>query len=189
MARDRNGRNSNRIGVGPAPSFPYLDPGQAFDPRAFGRGHSDAFIGDERAAGTRRAQLDTNYAPLDEVIARQRANNSPVQIKQVSFLKFITTVGPAGAVRLIPMNRNRLAIVVSNFTGANLMLFSFGQPVTVGNALGAGIPLTPCYQETNGATSIDDVWVFINDPTALEMGPVPVLGYEGNLAITSNRGP
>jgi hypothetical protein len=183
----RNFQRGGRIGVGPAPGYPYMDPGEAFDPRGFGQGHSDAFIGDERATGVRRAQLAESYAPLDEVIARQRANNAPVQIKQVSFLKFITGAGPAFAVRLIPMNRNRLAILVSNYTGANLMLFSFGQPVTTGNGIGAGIPLTPCYQETNGATSIDDVWVFVNDPTV--MFPVPVLGYEGNLAITSNRGP
>jgi len=168
-----------------AQNYPYLANEARRDARGFGQGYRPDVLGDERAINEMQQRAARGVVPFEDVIARLDNPNLPPGVKQGSFLAQINAFGTDGAVRLIPMNPFRKGLLISNFIGANLILFSFGQPINTGTGIGAGVPLTPCYQETNGTISIDDIWVFCNDSTV--DFPLYVLGYEANPSVAGSK--
>jgi len=171
------------------PNIPGASSGARHDARAFPRRYSPALLGDEVGLHDVRRGVGGGVVPMDEAVARATADIPP-QLVQGSFLIQIKQFGTAGAQLLIPKNPNRLSFLVANFWQANLLMFSFDQPIGAaigaGSAgIGAGIPIGCQYQEQNGLVSINDIWVFCNDPA--ENYPFPVLGYQGQLSITGNR--
>ena len=172
--------------IGPRPPFGIPSPGNAGrNPAGFAQGYSPRVQGDELAGqNIRRQEFEQGVIPLDEMIDRVDARNLPPQLVQSSFLVVITQWGYAGAQLLIPKNPRRKAYLVSNFLGSNLLMFTWDAPVNSGANVGAGVPIGGYFQESNGSITINDLWVFCNDPA--ETFPMTVLGYEGEISIAGN---
>jgi hypothetical protein len=181
-------RRHQGLPIGPQPTVPRMVPGAVSDSRGFGRAYSGFAQPDQIALETVRRNVANGVAPFASVIDELTAHNLPPQFAQATFLAIIPSVGVPGAQLLIPKNsRRRQSFIVSNFLGRNNVLFSFDKPIDIGttNHTGAGIPMGNYYQETNGAVSINDIWVFCNDPG--ESYPFYMLGYEGGMAPGSNQ--
>lgn len=173
----------------PQPGIAYLPPFSEHDPRAFGRPYDGFRQPDEIALAQAAENAANGVVPFDQVVDDLTAHNLPPQLVQASFLGQITQVGVPGAIRLIPKNpTRRQSFAVSNFLSRSTVLFSYDKPINVGlgNNLGAGIDIGLYYQETNGAVSTNDIWVFCNDPAENYSGFF-ILGYEGGIALTGNK--
>ena len=159
------------------------------DGRAFGRAYSNGAQADQLSLESFRQELDRQgLVALADVVAMLDAKNLPAQLEQVAFPGFITAFGVAGAVRLVPKNPiARYSFVVSNFTNANLVCMSYGKPLDMGGGIGAGVLVSPCFEETYGAVSIDELWMFCNDSSGGTSFPVPVVAFEGGISIAGNR--
>jgi hypothetical protein len=175
----------------PLPAFPqqplpYISDASRRDPRAFGRAFDPSRSGDEIAQQNVRRQIARGVTPLEDVIDDLDARNLPPQLWQTPFPGFIKAYGVAGAILLIPANpARRFGFTLSNFTGANLVMFSYGAPIDMGGGVGLGIPVSPCFGETNGSISVNDIYMFCNDST--ETYPIAVGGWEGGISISGNR--
>lgn len=166
--------------------IPDQAPGSQHDARGYSPGYRGDWQMDQVTNEATRRGLARGVAPLANVLDALDARNLPPQLKQATFLAVIPVFGVPGAQRLIPQNpTRRFSFLISNFLGKNLVLFSYGKPVDTGGGVGAGVPLGNYYQEQNGAISIDDLWVFCNDPG--ESYPFTILGYEGGISIAGNR--
>jgi len=164
----------------------YLAEPESHDPRGYGQGYRPDYEADQFHQERVRRALAAGVVPLDLVLDALDAHNLPPQLKQATYLAIIPSFGVAGSQRLIPQNpRKRYSFLVSNFLGRNNVLFSYGRPVDTGAGVGAGIPIGNYYQEANGAVSIDDIWVFCNDPG--ETYPFTMLGYEGGIEVVGNK--
>lgn len=171
---------------------PMLPPNQLQrrDPRQFGQGYDPYAVDLLHGEAVQAAIAAGGVVPMAIVQELLTAHNLPPQLVQGSFLKWITATGRAGAQLLIPKNPNRQGFIVSNYTGAPGVLFSFDAPLdtmtgAAGAAVLAGIPVGGCYQEANGSVSVNDIFVFCNDSTA--DFPFPILCYESNLSIEGNK--
>jgi hypothetical protein len=171
--------------------MPRLAPSAQHDARGFGPGYDNYLQPDQLNMQAVRERVARGVAPLGDVLDDLAAQNLPPQLKQGSFLVSIPSAGTPGAQLLIPQNpQRRMSFLVANFLGAADILFSYGRPQNCGNQngvqnLGAGVPVGNYYQEANGSASIDDIWVFCNDP--LGNYPIQILGYEGGLSIAGNK--
>lgn len=162
------------------------------DPRGFGLAYDPTYQRDQAQLQDIRDALAAGVVPFDEVIRMLEAHNLPPQLVQGMHVRQIAAAGANNAVDLVPKNPNRLSLVVSNFLQvAPGVCFSFDKPAVVsivaGVQIGAGIPIDArsTYIESNGSVSINGVYVFCNDMTAVF--PVPVLAYEGTLSVAGNR--
>jgi hypothetical protein len=164
-----------------------LSPGARYDSRGFGgRAYSPAIQADEASQQQVTDATRRGVAPLSEIIDNLDARNLPPQLVQASMFAKIPVFGVPGAQLLIPKNpRRRFSFIVSNFTNRNLILFSYDKPFNSGGNIGAGIPIGACFEETNGSVSINDIWVFCNDPN--ETYPIWILGYEGGISNVGNK--
>jgi hypothetical protein len=172
-----------------APGNVPVSPFAAHDPRGFGRGYSGAAQGDQIAPEqVRRAIARNGVVPFAEVQDEITAHNLPPQLVQSSNFVMLTAWGAAGAQLIIPKNPRRMSYLVSNFIGANLLMFSYDKPMDIGGNVGAGIPIGGYYQESNGSVNIDDIWVFCNDSTEdfTTHGGLWVLAYEGAISVAGN---
>lgn len=184
MAPPSQHRRLQQYGQGP---IPRLAPGQAHDSRGYPPGYQGNVQQDIiDLENMRRGLAADGVVSFADLINDLDARNLPPQLKQATFLAVIPAFGVPGAVKLIPQNPvRRFSFVVSNFLGKNLVLFSYGKPVDTGAGVGAGLPIGNYYQEQNGAISIDDIWVFCNDPN--ESYPFTMLGYEGGISVAGNK--
>ena len=183
------GNQHRRLMRYPQQNIPFLPQGEGKDPRAFGQRYSGYMQPDEIALAAVADNVANGLVPFDQIVEDLTAHNLPPQLIQGTTLVQIPAVGVPGAQLLIPKNpTRRQSFSVSNFLGRNNVLFSFDKPINVGlgNNLGAGIPIGNYYQETNGAVSTNDIWVFCNDPTETYTGFF-ILGYEGGIALTGNK--
>lgn len=156
------------------------------DPTGFGRGFGNRVQPDQVVRQGVRDMLARGVISFDEAINDIDARNIPPQLVQVPTHVTIKQFGVDGAELCILKNPfGRMSFSVSNFQFANNVLFSFDRPVDIGGGVGAGIPIGNYYQETNGAVSINDIWVFCND--AAQTYPFWILGYEGSLSIAGNK--
>jgi hypothetical protein len=179
-------RRHQRLPIGPQPGMPRMAPETANDARGFGRAFSNHAQPDQIAMQRVRADVAGGVTPFSAVLDDLTAHNLPPQFAQASFFAIIPKFGVAGAQLLIPKNsRRRQSFIVSNFLQRNNVLFSFDAPMDTGAGVGAGIVLGAYYQETNGSVSINDIYVFCNDPN--ETYPFFILGYEGGMAPGSNQ--
>lgn len=130
-----------------------------------------------RKMARRRVSLERGIASLD-------LKNVPPQCHLATYTGQLITNIPQ---LLIPANPTRMSIIAavsSNFSGTAFL--SYGYPVSNLGPTPLGIPFysDDFFEELNGTTSIDDIWVWTN--TGGGTSTVPVIGYEGILAIESN---
>jgi hypothetical protein len=177
----------------PQPAVPYLPPAGRHDPRGFGMPYDGTRQPDQVQRMAVADAVAAGLVSFEDVLNDLTAHNLPPQLLESSFLVQIPAVGVAGAQLLIPKNpTRRMSFSVSNFLQRNNVLFSFDKPICVGDLngagsnTGAGIPIGLYYQETNGAVSVNDIWVFCNDPAEIYTSFF-ILGYEGGIALTGNK--
>lgn len=184
--------------MGPIPRAPQTNiPGAGaharHDPRIHGPSYHPRFQGDQAALQDQRNRLRAGLVSMDDLIEQQTQSLLPPQLVQVSFIAVIPAFGVSNAQLLIPKNPLRWSFLLANYTFANLVMFSFDRPVgdIRGGDLGAGVPISGSYQESNGAVSTNDIWVWCNDPAVTKTGPqgtlsnaypVQVIGYQGQLS-------
>jgi hypothetical protein len=120
--------------------------------------------------------------PLSEVIRALDQANVPPQLRQVPFAKTITASNTPTL--LIPANPNRMSWSIGNVLQTP-MFFSYNAPGNFQVGFPIGLPLPPdsIFQEGNGTVSVDDIYVWYGDASAL---PAIVLGFEGTLAVESH---
>jgi hypothetical protein len=178
------------------PANPTLTSQLEEDPRGFRPGFDPAGQTDEMIL----AQLlqDIRHRGIRDIgqyLDFISAENLPPQLAQVTFRASITAANTP--VKLMPKSARRMGIYVINFTAAGQILFSFDYPTNFGNNAGGQIPVlggvpiaaSNYFEESNGTASINDIWVFTNDPASALTYPIPVLGYQGGLSLVGNRRP
>jgi len=168
----------------PTPDNPIIGNPSQRNPTGYGRGSSPRIQDDEMSTALLRQALEEGIVPIDQILARLDARNQPPQLTQGKYLKFITAA--ATPVLLIPRNKRRQSLSISNFTDNGDIVMSYDFPdefgqVYAGNLIPAS---TPPFVETNGSVSMNDIYVVCNDTQATF--PIPVLGYEGCLSLTGN---
>lgn len=171
----------------PAPTNQRITSNLEHDFRDFGPGFDPNAQPDEfEVAKLRKDIRARGIIDIGAYLDYLAATNMPPQLVQGPFPQNITA--PGQPVLLIPKNRRRQSWRVSNWTNAGVILYSFGYPISFGNLFaGIPVPAQDSDEELNGSVSINDIWIWTNDPQAALTYPIPVLGYEGGLSIAGNK--
>lgn len=142
---------------------------------------------DETQFSTLRNEMVNGMLPFDCVLKLLQTKNSPPQVRQNVYQKYLTAVNIP--VLLLPTNSKRLGFVVMNPT-ASQMFMSYDYPTNMQFG-GAGVPLgipiaaNGYFIESNGLASVNDIYVWSLD-TNLSY-PAPFGGYEAVVTITPDN--
>lgn len=124
--------------------------------------------------------LGTNV-PIADVISSLQNANAPPQLRQAPF-SIITSATVNTPQLLLPQDVNRMSFYIANPNQSGNLYFSFDQPSLL-NLTYLGIPITPrtAFAESNGAVSMNDIWIWA------DVASLAVLAYQGKLAIEGNN--
>lgn len=140
---------------------------------------------DELQFAQERARMATPgvmvpLADAENAASKSFANQARVQVDYVPYI-FDGQIAPGASFLLIPRNVNRSGLFITNRSQLLQAIFiTFGPPPYVG----AGFRLNPnaglasTFQQSNGAISIDDVYITPGAPVSFV-----VTGYEGIPAL------
>lgn len=160
------------------------------DPRGPAAAYSPAYASDLEPGFAIQRQLARSTASgIDALSAKPHSfQYQPLPVFEAPWYALLNASGVANAVLLVPKNPDRKSLKISNpgqpgggIGGGNIS-FSFKAPVPLQPGVGSGIVIqaTQLYEERNGVISLDEIYIWSDDP--FPTFPIAVVAYEGVFA-------